>query len=181
MPRNFVDFYAEDALLRMARSYVTGDLPASSTEEEVALGSASTLACAAALEAVVNRLAARHSPFSAWDRLGLCQKIDMLCEVVADRADWGATPFQTINRLVLVRNWLAHYKDPYVGLSDGVGGWIKDGAHRPPKVDPELEFSREVVRRGYDAVRQAGAKLAALHGEHAMAERLRSEDYLALA
>jgi hypothetical protein len=131
-----------------------------------------------ALEAIVNRLLEDQGRMRHWDELRLFSKIDTLVELGGSLIDWGEQPWQEIARLIRLRNWLAHNKDPLIGLSGHRGVWIVGGIkNRIPKLDPLKELREESVRSLYVAVREGGYRLAELVGVTDKYEYLRTERY----
>ena len=177
-----VDFYAEQAFLAFVKRSVSTEIVDHALM--VQTGAVSVLACAAALEAMVNSLFKQDGRFPHFDELRLTSKIDTIGHLTGKTIDWGVQPWQDIARLIMVRNWLAHYKDPYIGLVAGgdyigvKGGWVRDDVHKPPKLDPFQELSSASVERFYIATRQ-GLKMLALDLgiEPSVVEFLDTENY----
>lgn len=177
-----VDFYAEQAFLAFVKRSVSTE----SVNRELMLqtGAASVLACAAALEAMVNSLFKQDGRFPHFDELRLTSKIDTIGYLTGKAVNWGTQPRQDIAHLITVRNWLAHYKEPYVGLVAGGdyigvrGGWVRDDVHKRPKFDPFQELSSASVKRFYVATRQGLKTLALAFGmESSAVEFLDTENY----
>ena len=119
---------------------------------------------------------------SPWDELKLASKINVIFESQRTMVDWGAAPFQSISSLIRVRNWLAHHKEPYLGLSNSEGEWVTDSNGRSrPRIDIEKELERESIQKYYNAVRQAGISIADLYNDDYTKEWLTNEDYWPLA
>jgi hypothetical protein len=160
-----VHFIAQDALLQFVRwALEEGKGKPDPDDEGVVRGSACVLACAAALEAAVNDLI-QDTGLSHWDELRLSSKIDTLAELQGTRIPWGHDPWQTVVTLIRVRNWLAHYKDPHIGLMGAQGEWVEDSSNKPPKIDPKAALGRGSVSRYFEAVVKAICCLKQLRGE----------------
>jgi hypothetical protein len=120
----------------------------------------SIIACAAALEAMLNSMLARSGKLPAFDELRLRSKLETIAHWGGRKIDWGSKPWQDITRLIAIRNRLAHYKEAELGLMNTAMQWVVDDVNKPPKIDPMEELQYETVRRYYDAVR-AGLKALA--------------------
>lgn len=156
-----VHFYAEQALLFSVKcalaSYPKDD---EYPQKFLAVGASSILSCQAALEAIVNSLIQRQGRLTHWDRLSLLQKIDTIAELSGESIDWGKVQWKRVRELIKVRNWLAHSKKTYVGLSGFEDEWIVDRLNKNPRVDPEIQFTEKSVREYYNSVRQVAFELS---------------------
>ncbi|MEX2578255.1 MAG: hypothetical protein WD342_04290 [Verrucomicrobiales bacterium] len=139
-------FHAEDALFWHVR-YTLKTFPSKDDNPYayLAAGAGCVLCISAGIEAVVNVLLDEHSPIRAWDELRLGSKIESLHELKATEIDWSTGAPQQVARLIRVRNWLAHNKQRFLGLSGSGGGWVKDGVNKPPKIDIESELKKDSV------------------------------------
>ena len=152
-----VTFYAERALLR----FVKQSLDAHPSDLPVEVACVCVLASAAALEASVNSFFVNDGRLEHYDELTLLSKIETLADWSKLAVNWGHRPWQDVKQLLRIRNWLAHFKDPYIGLARSLGGWVDDVANTPPKIDPFVELSRSRIHRyreGTIAAIQALAK-----------------------
>lgn len=146
------------------------------------LGTSCIFCCAAAFEAIVNNVFLYKSILTPWDELKLKSKANVLFELKDKKIDWGANPFQNINQLIKVRNWLAHHKEPYLGLASTVDSdihWISSGEGMPkaPRVDILKELKKASIKNYYNSVREAGVQIARTWGDEFEAESLKSEKY----
>lgn len=147
-------------------------------DEELSVGAVCIFACAAALESTVNSLLREDGRFSKYDELRLSSKIETIAELANKKIEWGRAPWQEIDKLIRLRNWLAHYKDPNVGLINSSGEWLKDEVNRLPKFDPNVELSQNKITHYYDAARTALHELAIyLNQYHGNYEFLDAEEY----
>lgn len=146
----------------------------------LAAGSASVLACQAALEAILNRLLEEQGKVSDWDRLSLQSKVNAFAEAEGKSINWGGKPWQEIGHLMRVRNWLAHNKETYIGLSGWRDTWVKDHHGKLPKIDIERELSAPAIRRFYVSILDAAIFLCRLVGDKWTCDRLEREDYIPL-
>jgi len=83
--------------------------------------------------------------------------------------------------IVVVRNWLIHYKDEKLGLAGCEGQWITDKYNFPPKYDPFHIFKKETCEIYYNATRQiviALAKVAKLDESEYIFAETENYDYL---
>ena len=136
-----VYFYAEQAFLSFVKKSIYSQCE--SQNDDIELGAVCVFACAAALEATVNSLLKNDKRLIHFDELKLASKIDTIASLNGEVIDWGIYPWQTIGKLVRVRNWLAHYKNSDVGLVNSDGAWINDDFNKVPKIDPDEELSKE--------------------------------------
>jgi hypothetical protein len=174
-----VYFHAERALLRFVKEAVDPGSPTGTalSPTELANGSVCVFACAAALEAMANTLLLRDGRLRHWDELRIRSKLDTLADFGATPIEWGRQPWQDIAMLIRVRNWLAHFKDPEIGLIGEGGSWVEDGVNRTPGIDPEAVLSKDSIRCYYDAVRSGMALLARGLGQADEFEFLVAERY----
>ena len=171
-----VYFYAEQAFLSFVKKSLIN--PTTDKDEVVEAGAVCVLACAAALEAMVNSLLKDSGRLRHFDELKLRSKIETIADFGGEIIDWGVQPWQDIAQLIRVRNWLAHYKDPDIGLVNSESEWIKDSVNKAPKIDPDRELSMKVVKNYYDSTRQGLKTLATcLHVDTYLVEFLDTEKY----
>lgn len=140
------EFYAEQAYL----SFVKKLLDRRSTkklgvEERVV----SVLACAAAIEAMVNRLFDLQGALEQHQSLSLEQKIEILAKKSGANRNWGNPPWQNIKELIQVRNWLAHYKESWLGLMNSESQWVPDHNQKMPRFTPQNAFCTECIENYY--------------------------------
>jgi len=152
-----VSFFAERAFLRfIKRSLESNDAAISVEDAAVCI-----VAAAAALEAAVNSFFVANGRLQHYDELKLVSKIETLAEWSSLTIDWGTLPWQDVTRLLRTRNWLVHFKEPFIGLARTSRGWVDDDNNNPPKTDPYVEFSRARVLRYRDSTVAAIQTLAA--------------------
>jgi len=180
-----VEFYASQAALWHVR-YSLSTFPKDEEDDNpyayLAAGTACILCCSAALEALVNEFFVYEETISPWDELKLRSKINVLFELKGEKANWGAKPLQKVAQLIKVRNWLAHHKEPYLGLTGGDGSWVTDArGHSAPRVHIQQELKKDSIQNYYNAVRDIGKILAILWGNEYTVEWIESEDYWPLA
>ena len=173
----YVDFYAEQAFLAFVKKSIS--MKPTDDDEMVQIGAVSVLACAAALEAMVNFLYKEDGRLPHFDELRLTSKIDTIAHLTHNSIDWGTQPWQDVARLITMRNWLAHYKDPNIGLLGSArGGWVDDGINKPPKIDPFQELSSPSIKHFYKATRLGLKELCSFFSIDPMfIEFLDTEDY----
>jgi hypothetical protein len=148
----YVEFYAEQAFLSFVKNNLQSQELADQKGYTLELGAVIVLSCAAALEATLNQLFQDDKRLQHYDSLRILEKAETLADFANINIDWGSQPWQEIQRLVRVRNWLAHFKEPKIGLIGGEGKWIKDSINQLPKLDPDVELSLQQVKRYYDCV-----------------------------
>jgi hypothetical protein len=172
--------YPEQALLLSVRNTLS-EYPAQtkgSPNAYLASGAACALSLQGALEAIVNSLLQSQRKLEHWDEFRFLSKIDTIAELSSQKIEWGSRPWQEIARLVRLRNWLAHNKDPVIGLINSQGKWLTGGLkNRIPKFDPQKELRQDSIRSFYDAVREAGLLLAEMVGSVDEVEYLKTESY----
>jgi hypothetical protein len=148
----YVEFYAEQAFLSFVknslRSFEAGDQKSFTLET----GAVIVLSCAAALEATLNQFFQDDKRLQHYDSLRILEKIETLADFAKIKSDWSDQPWQEIQRLIRVRNWLAHFKETRIGLIGGEGKWIKDSANKLPKLDPDIELSLSQMIKYYNSV-----------------------------
>ncbi len=142
----------------------------------LAQGSACILCCASALEAIVNKIFQYSNPISTWDELRILSKITTLHELKGEKIDWGSQPWQDITKLIKLRNWLAHNKEAYIGLSNSDGQWVG----KIPQINPEVDLDKRAIEKMYNSVRQGGFILATLWNLESSFDFLKNEKYAPL-
>lgn len=148
----YVEFYAEQAFLSFVKKSLQSAEAGDQTGFTLEIGVVVILACTAALEATMNQLFQDDKRLQHYDSLRISEKVETLADFAKIRIDWGSQPWQDIQRLIKVRNWLAHFKETKIGLIGGEGEWIKDTVNRLPKLDPDTELSFQQVRKYYNSV-----------------------------
>lgn len=148
----YVEFYAEQAFLSFIKNNLQSAEAGEQTSFTLEKGAVIVLSCAAALEATLNQLFQDDKRLQHYDSLRILEKAETLADFAKIKIDWGSQPWQEIQRLIKVRNWLAHFKETKIGLISGEGKWIKDSVNRLPKLDPDIELSLQQVKRYYDSV-----------------------------
>ena len=155
-----VAFFAERAFFRFIKQSLEANDSAIPIEQAVAC----VVAAVAALEATVNSFFVADGRLEHYDELRLVSKIETLADWYSLTIDWGSAPWQDVKSLLRTRNWLVHFKEPLIGLARSSRGWVDDGSHKPPKLDPYEEFSRErIVQYRDSTVAAIHALAAALH------------------
>ena len=139
----------------------------------LAQGSACILCCASALEAIVNKIFQHSNSMSSWDELRIVSKITTLHELKGQKIDWGKEPWQDITKLIRLRNWLAHNKETYIGLSNSDGQLIGE----KPKIDPEIDLDKYSVEKIYNSVRKGGLILSQIWNLESDFKFLEDEKY----
>ena len=161
----YFDFYAEQAFLLFIKDYLSSTRTATSysdySDAETSHCAVCILACAATIEAMVNRLFIQKGCFKHFDELRLKSKIETLADVGGVSIDWGKGPWQQVAELIKARNWLAHFKDTTIGLIGAEDTWVVDDINKPPKLDPKVVLTPPTIRKYYDALREALRALAA--------------------
>ena len=137
-------------MLKTARTLIRNE----TDEEEVSNAAVAIISCAAAVEAVANGLLRDALNFQYFDELKLRSKIELICESTS-KVDWGAAPWQSIDRLVRIRNWLMHFKESDIGLINSNWNWVTDDINKKPKIDPILELSNVSAAKYYNATLDA--------------------------
>lgn len=130
------------------------------------------MSCAFALEALANALLKVDGRIKHYDKIEIKAKLEVLGILASIDVDFGKSPWQHIARLVGLRNWLVHYKDPYIGLM-GSGGYVS----RKSKFSPSNDLTLNELKRYYDAVRECMAELANGLGQKEQFLFLSSEEY----
>jgi hypothetical protein len=138
------------------------------------------VACATALEAKANELLANDGRLPAYDDLRLRSKVETIAHWAGDVVNWGAQPWNEIGRLLRIRNWLIHYREAELGLVNTRMEWVKDGHHKPPRLDPIEELTMDRVAKYYRSVREAMLLLSKWMKLHDFEyQYLEKEDYCA--
>lgn len=143
----YVEFYADQAFLSFVKKHIAKD-----TKFDLEDGAVCVMACAAAIEAIVNQLFISCSDIKHYDSFRLKEKIETLGDIAKMKIDWGKEPWQGINKLIKVRNWLAHYKETTIGLVNSDSQWVTDEVNKKPKIDPGTVLSRQYVTDFYKSV-----------------------------
>lgn len=155
----YVHFFAEQAFLSFVKEGLE-DHHSIQDKYSLDTGAVSVLACTAAMEAILNQLFACDGRLRHYDSLRLAEKIETLGDFANIKVHWGEKPWQDIARLILVRNWLAHFKDTTIGLINSDSKWIGDGTNKIPKFVPHAELSFRNVNEYYEAVLLGMVRLA---------------------
>ncbi len=172
-----VEFYEEHAALLFVHSSleafpVRGETPFA----RLAQGTACVLCCASALEAIVNRIFQHSESISTWDEFKIISKIVTLHELKGKKVNLGELPWQDITKLIRIRNWLAHSKETYIGLSNSDNQWIE----KTKIIDPETDLDKDSIMKMYNSVRKAGLILSEIWGLKSTFQFLEDEKYLPL-
>jgi hypothetical protein len=153
-------FYADQTFLSFIKRTITH--PPKNKKEIRDYSSVAILACHAAMEYILNCLFQYDQRLEVYDELKISSKIKTLARFGNYEINWGELPWQDISRLIKVRNWLSHFKDPYIGLKGGFlqtkdrsGVWVVDSVNKRPQIDPELELTIDTVEKYYNSVRNA--------------------------
>jgi hypothetical protein len=149
----WVQFFAEQAFLNSVKAKLF-ELKSDRTSFSVDDGAVSVLACVAATEAMANGLFISINRYRYYDRLRLNEKLEVLADLAQLELNWGDEPWSSIQELIRVRNWLAHYKDSTIGLL-GSEGYVRTLDYALPKFTPERNLNHKAVLRYYNAVRKA--------------------------
>jgi hypothetical protein len=113
------------------------------------------LACATALEAKVNDMLSRDGRLPAYDELRMKSKMETCAHWADSEIKWSERPWSEVGRLLRIRNWLVHYKEAELGLVNTRMEWIRDGHHKPPKIDPVAELTMKRIGEFYKTTREA--------------------------
>jgi len=172
-----LNIYAEHAFLSFVKQslkHFPNDTEAFAGEQ-ISLSSMCVLACAAALETIVNRLFEKDGRLKHYDELRLASKIDTLAEMGMMQVSWGTQPWQDVTRLIKVRNWLAHNKASHLGIIT-MDGLFHTTSYQPIKWNPLNDLTLDAVQKFYDAVRTAGIILSTGLGFQAQYQFLQNEE-----
>jgi hypothetical protein len=172
-----VYFNTEEALLLYVKYSLKNLFKNNNDIDYLSVGSTCVLSLVAALEALVNKLIQERNRILHWDELKLLSKIEEIAQQEKIKIEWGNYPWQKISRLIRIRNWIAHNKESYIGLSGYKDVWVNNGVNKPPKIDPEIELKKESIQKYYDAVRECGMILCKIVGVEDNFEFLKTEKY----
>lgn len=168
-----MDFNADEAFLLFVAETLQSNSDARPRDDAALVrGAVCVLALDAAIEASASILI-KPLNVENWDRLRTKEKVDEIARSQGTTIDWGGAPWQTLTKLRRVRNWLAHFKEPYIGLFGAHGYW--QGGE--PKFDPNKVLGFPAVQGYFDASVQAVAMLRTIMGLPAEAERLTGGDF----
>jgi hypothetical protein len=133
------------------------------------------IACQAALEAITNSYFLIGLPeHKKYDALSIRKKLETAAQLSGESLVWNLPPWADVDKLIAIRNRLVHYHDPTVALV-GSEGWASSPY---PEFIPQQELTYKWLERYYQAVRQAGLKVAEWRGiEGYNIEFLKTEDY----
>lgn len=133
------------------------------TYNYLAIGTSCILSCSMAFESLVNEVFLDENIISHWDEFKLASKADVLFELKGKKIDWSINPFQRVSKLIKVRNWLTHHKEPYLGLTGLDLYWVhSENKPKSPKVDILRELKKSSIQKYYDAVRKGGIEIATI-------------------
>ncbi len=153
-------FFTEQMFLKNAKSVLDNDALVEDTDSyisEVAMG---VISCAFALEALINSLYRESGKLHSYERIEIRSKIEILGYIANVSVDYGQMPWQGIAELIRVRNWLVHFKDPYIGLIGSDGQYICDQNHSIPKIQPKGVFNKAKLKKYYRSVLCGGKQFA---------------------
>lgn len=170
-----VNFFAEQAYLDFVKETLAN--PIADPCKEIERGAVCVIALACALEAIVNLLLKEHTDLRHFDDLRFRSKIETLFDFANLPIEWDRLPLQRIAELIRLRDWLVHFKDSDIGLSNSAGEWIFDGVKTFPKYDPEKQLIFKNVKQLYQSVRQIGLLLSKGVNAEEYFEYLKTEDY----
>jgi hypothetical protein len=147
-------------------------------DQEIESGAICAIACAAAIEAIANRLLSEHLKISYFDELRISSKFEFIAKSNGYKLAWGEHPWQEIAELIRIRNWLIHFKSSSIGLLNSDGVWLKDEYNQIPRIDPGLHLRRAKSKKYYESVLQASKSLV-LHCQDNLDEYsfLETENY----
>jgi hypothetical protein len=170
-----VNFFAEQAYLSFVKESLAN--PIADHEKAVERGAVCVIALACALEAMLNVLLKEHTDLRHYDDLRFRSKIETLLDFGSLPIEWSRLPLQRIAELIRLRDWLVHFKDSDIGLTNSAGEWIEDSINKLPKRNPDTDLTFANVEKLYQAVRQVGLALAEGVGAKERFEYLQTEDY----
>jgi hypothetical protein len=167
------NFFAEQAFLSQAKlilNETTGEF------EDVSKRATCAVLCALALEALLNSLLQFGSES---DRISIKQKIEKAAKLTENPVDWGRHPYQEISRLISVRNWLVHYKEPTIGLLGAEDAYLpeENGGIKTRKRSPRLDLKPSDLQSYYSVVRKIIYDYAKALNREAEYAYLLTEDY----
>lgn len=167
------EFYAEQAFLSFVKHLLDdrASMQLDTDESVVAI-----VACAAALEAMVNRLFELQGALKEHQASPLKKKIAILAQTSKEEMDWDVSPWQDVAELIQLRNWLMHYKESWMGLVNSEGQWVRDHNGNLPRFTPAA-FSKERIANYYQCVRSIVSSLANGLGHKGHFSYLQSETY----
>jgi len=168
------EFYAEQAYLSFVKKMSDrGLLEKSDIDERVV----SVLACAAALEGLINRLFELQGDLKENQAFPLEQKIEILAKRSGAERNWGNSPWSNIRKLIRVRNWLAHYKESWLGLMNSESQWVPGHNQEMPRFTPQNAFCTECIKKYYLSILGVISLIADGLGYADEFEYLKSEIY----
>lgn len=153
-----VYFYAEQAYLSFVKKQLGRTW--ADRDEEVEHGALCVIALACTMEAISNYLLRNHTPLRHYGDLRFRSKIDTIFDFGKQDADWSKDPLYSVGQLIAIRNWLVHYKDPWIGLLGSEEEYLLDSLNKLPKRDPDVELVATNIKKLYDATRQAAFSMA---------------------
>ena len=157
-------FSAEQLFLLNAKLALASEDIASDSEVTLAKRTTAIMSCAFALEALLNLMLKTTGAMSDYDKIPIKAKLELVGILANVEISFGKMPWQKLANLIVVRNWLVHFKEPVVGFL-GSEGYIGDNI---PKRSPNKTLTIDELRQYYFNVLEAGRTLAAglnLHDE----------------
>jgi len=151
----YVEFFADQVFLSFVKKHIEKE-----TKFGLEDGAVCVMSSAAALEAIVNQLFISKTSLKYFDSFRFYEKIETLASFGGIEVNWGQGPWQGINELIKVRNWLAHYKETTIGLINSDSQWIIDNVNKKPKIEPGIVLSRSNSQKYYNAVLTGSFELA---------------------
>jgi hypothetical protein len=170
-----VNFFAEQAYLDFVKETLAN--PIADSYKEIERGAVCIIATACALESIVNLLLKDYTSLRHFDDLRFRSKIETLLDLGNLPIEWDKPPLQHTAELLRLRNWLVHFKDNDIGLSNSAGEWVFDGVKTFPKYNPEKQLIFANVEKLYRSVLQVGLLLSKGVNAEDVFEYLKTEDY----
>lgn len=177
-----VEFFADQAFLSMIKRMLKNAESYNKDQKidfELEETATAIVICHSACEAFLNLFTRNIETidFYKYEKKSIIDKINILYGELGETADWTKLPLQDIRRIDKARNWLTHFKDSNIGLTNSWGSWVVDEVNKKPKIDDSEELKYVRVKRYYDNSRMSLYRITELYQLHQNYEYLKTEDY----
>lgn len=144
-------FSAEQLFLMKAKSVLESEEDTVYPERSLADRTLAIIACAFALEAILNLLFRQSNRVKHFDGMSVRAKMEVLGAFGNVDIRFDSSPWKELNELIKTRDWLVHFKEPTIGLL-GSCGYITNVDTKIPKLAPYKSLSIDNLSIYYESI-----------------------------